>query len=110
MRRWLTAVVLMSVVFGVAQPKAVAGQQAATGSPVAVEDSKLRGFGVILVLGEIESGRTAGTFTPAATKALADVKDFLPYKSYRLLDTVWMVGLDAHQFLRDADGQKHGFH
>ena len=110
MRRWLTAVVLMSLVFGLAQPKAVAGQQAASGSQVAVEDSKLRGFGVILVLGEIESGRTAGTFTPAAAKALADLKDFLPYKSYRLLDTVWMIGLDGpHQFLRDADGQKHGF-
>lgn len=107
MRRWLTAVVLMSVVFGLAQPKAVAGQQVASGSKAPVEDSKLQGFTVTLVLGEIESGRAAGTFTPAAAKALADLKDFLPYKSYRLLDTAWMIGLNGHELLRDADGQKH---
>lgn len=110
MRDWLTAIVLMSLVFGLAQPKASARQQVASGNQVAVEESKLRGFTVSLVLGEIESGRTAGTFSPAAAKALADLKDFLPYKSYRLLDTTWMIGLTStNQFLRDADGQQHGF-
>jgi hypothetical protein len=28
----------------------------------------------------------------AAGRALADMKDFLPYKSYRLLDTAWILG------------------
>ena len=27
----------------------------------------------------------------AAKKALADMRDFLPYKSYRLLDTQWIL-------------------
>jgi hypothetical protein len=75
-----------------------------------LDESKLRGFIVTLALGEVEPGKTAGAFTPAATKALADLKDFLPYRSYRLLDTVWMLGLNGpHQFLRGADGEKHEF-
>jgi hypothetical protein len=108
MRRWLTAVVLVFLGWGLAQATAVARQQSAPGSQITLEDSKLRGFTVTLALGVIEGGRATGTFTPSATKALADLKDFLPYKSYRLLDTVWMIGLNGpHQFLRGTDGQKH---
>ena len=33
----------------------------------------------------------ADNVPPAARKALADMKDFLPYKSYRLLDTQWTL-------------------
>lgn len=109
MRRWLTAVVLMSLVGGLMPPVALAGQRASV--PIqSPEDSKLRGFTITLALGEIDGGRSTGAFTPAATKALADLKDFLPYKSYRPLDTVWIIGLNGpHQFLRGPDGQKHEF-
>jgi hypothetical protein len=108
MRRWLTAVVLISLVGGLMQPIALAGQQSPPRTQTTLDDSKLRGFAITLALGEIESGRSTGTFTPAATKALADLKDFLPYKSYRPLDTVWIIGLNGpHQFLRGTDGQKH---
>jgi hypothetical protein len=54
-----------------------------------------RGFSVVLLLGETQ-GTAAGADglppAPALRKALADVKDFLPYKSYRVLDTQWLRG------------------
>ena len=78
MRRWLSAVVLMSLVCGLAQSRAVARQQSAPGNQINLENSKLRGFTITLALGEIEGERATGGFTPAATKGLADVKDFLP--------------------------------
>lgn len=61
---------------------------AAGGDPV----PGLRGFSVVLVQGDLKTGATVETLPAAATKALADLKDFLPYKSYRLLDTQWTMG------------------
>jgi hypothetical protein len=53
----------------------------------------LRGFGVVLVQGEMQAGAPGGEAVPAASlKALNDLKDFLPYKSYKLLDTQWTMG------------------
>lgn len=50
-----------------------------------------QGFSVVLVLGELQGSATSDTVPPAARKALADMKDFLPYKSYKLLDTQWTL-------------------
>jgi len=50
-----------------------------------------QGFSVVLVLGEMQGAGAADTVPPAARKALADMKDFLPYKTYRLLDTQWTL-------------------
>lgn len=50
-----------------------------------------QGFSVVLVLGELQGTATSDTVPPAARKALADMKDFLPYKSYKLLDTQWTL-------------------
>lgn len=53
----------------------------------------VRGFSVVLVQGDLKSGTAPGDTVPAAAaKALADLKDFLPYKNYRLLDTQWTMG------------------
>jgi hypothetical protein len=53
----------------------------------------LRGFSVVLAQGDLKAGTGASeNVPPAAAKALADLKDFLPYKSYRLLDTQWTMG------------------
>jgi hypothetical protein len=99
----------MALIGGLLRPDAGAAQTAP--SQIGLEDSKLRGFTITLALGEIDGGRSSGTFTPAATKALADLKDFLPYKSYRLLDTVWLLGLSGpHQMLQGQNGQKHEFY
>jgi hypothetical protein len=51
----------------------------------------LRGFSISLVQGNLTTG-AASDVPPAAAKALADLRDFLPYKSYKLLDTQWSAG------------------
>lgn len=50
-----------------------------------------QGFSVVLVLGELQGTGAADNVPPAARKALTDMKDFLPYKGYRLLDTQWTL-------------------
>jgi hypothetical protein len=69
--------------------------------------SRYNGFSVVLLLGETQ-GTAAGDGLPPAPgvrKALMDVKDFLPYKSYKTLDTQWlrggstrMKGLDEQEY------------
>jgi hypothetical protein len=51
-----------------------------------------RGFNVVLLLGDMQGADAQETIPLAARKALADMKDFLPYKNYRLLDTQWILG------------------
>src|SRR5262245_60265916 len=50
-----------------------------------------QGFSVVLVLGDIQSVPTPDDVPPAARKALNDMKDFLPFKSYKLLDAAWLL-------------------
>ena len=50
-----------------------------------------QGFSVVLVLGEMQGSVAADNVPPAARKALADMKDFLPYKAYKLLDMQWTL-------------------
>jgi hypothetical protein len=49
------------------------------------------GFAITLVLGDMKYTGASDTIPPPARKALGDVKDFLPYKEYRLLDSQWML-------------------
>jgi hypothetical protein len=51
----------------------------------------LQGFGIVLVLGDVQEGATTDNIPPAARAALSDLKDFLPYRSYRVLDTAWLL-------------------
>jgi hypothetical protein len=51
----------------------------------------IRGFSIVLVLGTESSQTPAGDLPPGATRALADLRAFLPYRSYRLLDSVWVL-------------------
>jgi hypothetical protein len=51
-----------------------------------------RGFNVVLLLGDMQGADAQDSIPVAARKALSDMKDFLPYKSYRLLDTQWIIG------------------
>jgi hypothetical protein len=68
---------------------------------------RYNGFSVVLLLGETQGAAGGDGLPPAASqrKALADVKDFLPYKSYKTLDTQWlrsgstrMKGLDDQEY------------
>ena len=56
------------------------------------EQSASHGFSVILALGDLQGGAPARDLPPAASKALADMSQFLPYKSYQLLDARWLLG------------------
>jgi hypothetical protein len=51
----------------------------------------LQGFSVVLAIGELQGTNATDDVPPAARKALADMRDFLPYKSYRLLDAAWLM-------------------
>jgi hypothetical protein len=50
-----------------------------------------QGFSVVLLLGDTQGPEAQDSVPAAARRALADMKDFLPYKSYRLLDTQWTL-------------------
>jgi hypothetical protein len=50
-----------------------------------------QGISVVLVLGDMASVSAPDNVPAAARKALADMRDFLPYKSYRLLDVQWTL-------------------
>ena len=76
---------------GVPSPTQRPGQR---GAAVPIDDGYPRpqAFSVSLVLGDMQApAGTPDNVPAAARKALADIKDFLPYKSYRLLDSQWTL-------------------
>jgi hypothetical protein len=78
-----------SLLFGIAVPSRVLTQST---KPIDTREALgMHGFSVALVLGEMQGASTADTVPPGAKKALADMRGFLPYKSYRLLDTQWIL-------------------
>jgi len=58
------------------------------------QQKHVRGYALVLLLGDTQSGPMPEALSPQAKKALGDIKDFLPYKSYRVLDTQWLAGSD----------------
>ena len=69
-----------------------------------------RGFNVVLLVGDMADSGGQDTIPNAARKALADMKDFLPYKGYRLLDTQWVLASSsgpAITRLRGVDDQEY---
>ncbi|MEO5896917.1 MAG: hypothetical protein ABIS06_14565 [Vicinamibacterales bacterium] len=50
----------------------------------------IQGFNIVLLVGEsVSSGSPVEEVPVAARKALADMRDFLPFKHYRGLDSHW---------------------
>lgn len=67
-----------------------------------------QGFSVVLVLGDNQLTSMADNVPAAARKALADIKDFLPYRGYRLLDAQWILGSTrSTSRLRGPDDQEY---
>ena len=73
------------------------------------------GFSVILLVGENQAAGGADGLpsAPGVRKAFADVKDFLPYRSYRVLDTQWMrngstrmKGVDDQEYEVEISGEE----
>jgi hypothetical protein len=79
-----------AVLASAAQTPAHSGQRGAVKREPVIES--LTGFSIVLVLGETQPSGSGGaeTLPGAAKKALNDMREFLPYKNYRVLDAQWM--------------------
>ncbi|HET9211470.1 MAG TPA: hypothetical protein VFR03_13765 [Thermoanaerobaculia bacterium] len=79
---------------------------------LAREDQQARthGFQILLLAASLKPGG-GGTEVPAnVQKALADLKGFLPYKGYEVLDTAWLSGTqDRGMEARLVDRQGAGY-
>jgi hypothetical protein len=78
----------------------------------AQEPKRVQGFSLLLLLGETQGATQPENISAPARKALADIKDFLPYKSYRVLDTLWVAGSDngnSSGGLRGLDNENYEF-
>jgi hypothetical protein len=73
---------VLTVLFGVLMTTAVSAQEA----------GQLKGFSVVLLLGETQGTVPVRDLSSSAKKALADIKEFLPYRGYKVLDTQWVAG------------------
>jgi len=88
-----TALLVVFSASVVAAPQTAEGQgqtgQRGNASRTVIET--ISGFSVVLVLGETQSSGAAETETlpGGAKKALNDMREFLPYKNYRVLDSQW---------------------
>lgn len=88
-----TCSTLAVVVMLVALPAPAGAQQRGRGferlqTPAAIG---VHGFSIVLVVGGMQGTSAADNVPEAARKALADMKDFLPYKRYQLLDAAWIL-------------------
>jgi hypothetical protein len=95
----------------------VSAQQSGAAAPgkkeaYAPEPLPRRGFNVVLLVGDMMGPGYPKPIPEAAMRALADMRDFLPYKGYSLLDTQWIVGGASSQSpavtrLRGLDNQDY---
>jgi hypothetical protein len=90
------AIVAFSLLLAAAPAWAQATPPGSSGTtPPGSSSNSLQGFGIVLVLGDVQDGGTSESVPPGARAALADLKDFLPYRSYRVLDTAWVLASSA---------------
>lgn len=77
----------------VARPTMLPAQQGTTPAPPTSRRSSSapQGFSVALVLGDLQGAGVPDDIPVAAKKALTDMREFLPFKSYRLLDAAWLM-------------------
>ncbi len=78
--------------------------------PDSPDPTPRRGFNVVLLLGDMQGPGYPKPIPEAALRALSDMRDFLPYKGYNLLDTQWIVGgtsSPAVTRLRGLDEQEY---
>jgi hypothetical protein len=104
----------IALVIGTTSAALVRGQEPKVGvTPVqAQEPKRLQGFSLLLLLGDTQGAAQPANISAPARKALADIKDFLPYKNYRILDTQWVAGSDdgsSSGSLRGLDNENYQF-
>jgi hypothetical protein len=107
---------MLAVAFTAAACVGAAAQQATTPQPAPQPRGADRarahpqGFSVVLVLADLTASSGQDDVPPAARRALADMKDFLPFKSYRLLDAAWILSEGTGRTLtrlRGVDDQEY---
>ena len=89
MARVLVAVLALTPVAASAQQSAARG----TSRSNPAVGLGIHGFSVVLVVGSLQgtAASSSESVPDSAKKALNDMKDFLPYKRYQLLDAAWML-------------------
>src|SRR5688500_14881238 len=53
--------------------------------------SPLQGFSIVLVQGDMAAGDGRSELPEAAARAVGDMKGFLPFRSYHLVDSAWVL-------------------
>jgi len=86
------ALTMLSASPAVAQFGGARGRSSAPPTAGVPTPARVAGFNVVLVLASQQTDLSSDGIPASASKALADLKDFLPYRSYKLLDTQWSVG------------------
>ena len=76
--------------------------------PVRATTAAIQGFSVVLVIGSTQGTNASDGVPEAARKALADMKDFLPYKRYQLIDASWMLCCASFEAGRGISGRMRG--
>jgi hypothetical protein len=56
---------------------------------------RTQAFHILLLAGSRKAASTPQDLPASAQKAIADIRDFLPYKSYEVLDSAWMRATDV---------------
>lgn len=74
------------------------------------QPAALQGFSIVLVQGDQQPGNNSD-LPRAAQGAIGDMKDFLPFKSYRLVDSAWILTSSPSNALtsrlKGPDGQDY---
>jgi hypothetical protein len=89
----------LAVLTLVSMPIRTAAQQvrssaSRTNTPAALG---IHGFSVIVVVGAMQGTAASDGVPDVAKKALNDMRDFLPFKRYQLLDAAWMLCCAAYK-------------
>jgi hypothetical protein len=111
MRGWVVSLAAFGFVLG--GPYIAAAQSKK--SVEALDGPPIHAFSVTLVVGEMQGASTPDNLPLGARKALTDMRDFLPYKSFRLLDTQFIrccAAIQPEQVkgrLRGVDDQPYAF-
>lgn len=107
MRKLGLVVVLAMMSVAVGQARQSPQGRAVTAPPAEVQGHTLPKLVLTLALADMEPFKS-GEFLPGAGKAIADLKDFLPYKSYRPLDTVFVIGFGTPNHpVKGLDGRPY---
>jgi len=78
-------------------------------APPAPDDKKTYLFQVVLVIGDNTGGPSSNDVPKNAQNALDDIRDFLPFKNYRLLDTALLRSSHVVEgLLAGPDGSDYG--